>query len=521
MKKYYWLWIVLAVLVLGVGIELVVWMNFQRPTTGSNETVNTNLVVTNSSLNLNAGLNANSAEEVSAGQLTLIASMQGFQSGLGFRGNQGLESLVKQSWVSLLDSSSFATYFSNLKTAQAESVALMKDAPFSANRDVVGEFTWNVIEPREGEFDWTLSDAAMQAAGQAGVTVSAVVQPFSSWGSAETVPSEKCVGIDFAFMDYKGGLPVDIGKYQNFLTALVERYDGDGLNDMAGLSTRVSAWEVGNEYEGPCSGSLNEAENYLTLLKASHATIKQADASALVLNAGSLEIIGGNGLEITDTINFWNTFFELGGAEYLDIFNIHYNRERSEQQSDLTIWQKHLDFFRNLLDTSGHGDMPMWMTEYGTFGGTIQSHPRPDGQAGATLSRTDDEQASWYFRTMITGMAAGMQRFFFDLQGNDSSGIGSSSWFHSNGQPREFTKTVTATAVALQGATSVEKLAEGQYKFETQDSTVYALWDGVLPTDISGTVTVMALDGVTASQSASSTIFSEAAPVLVTIHAPR
>lgn len=518
MKKMIWAWLGCALLIAAVIVVGVVWMMRSRLNNTNTISSNSTNAVVNTNVNIPVNVNVTSnvnTNQPAAKKSTLIASMQGLQSGLGFRGDKNLESLAQKSWLSFLESDSFDTYLANVKSAQQGNAALIKTGPFYSNRDVVGEFVWNVVEPKDGEFDWTMPDAAMQAAGNAGIEVSAVVQPFSSWGSAETVPVTRCVGIDFVFMDYQGGLPTDLQKYQRFLTALVERYDGDGVDDMPGLTTRVADWEVGNEYEGPCSGNLNQAANYLTLLKASYSTIKQADSKALVLNAGALEIADGRGHDIPDTINFWNEFFKQGGADYLDIFNIHYNHERNEPTADLSGWQKDIDFFRDLLDGVGKTSTPMWVTEFGTFGGTIQTPPRPDGQAGTTYTHTDAEQASWYFRTMVTGMADKTERFFIDLSGPNGSGIGSSSWFTPNGQAREFSKTVTGLATQVEGYTSAGKVTDGQYKFVVNGKTAYALWAGELPAEISGTVTVMALDGTISQMNASSISYSEAAPVLV------
>ena len=37
--------------------------------------------------------------------------------------------------------------------------------------------------------------------------------------------------------------------YKNFLIKLVDRYDGDGLNDMPGLTKPIKYWDVMNEPE--------------------------------------------------------------------------------------------------------------------------------------------------------------------------------------------------------------------------------------------------------------------------------
>ena len=52
-----------------------------------------------------------------------------------------------------------------------------QETGFSSNRDIVGAFTWNVIETDKGTYDWAIPDATLAAAGDAGVALSAVVQP--------------------------------------------------------------------------------------------------------------------------------------------------------------------------------------------------------------------------------------------------------------------------------------------------------------------------------------------------------
>lgn len=42
-------------------------------------------------------------------------------------------------------------------------------------------------------------------------------------------------------------IPVDTPKYIRFVEAAVERYDGDGVDDMPGLTNPIRYWQVGNE----------------------------------------------------------------------------------------------------------------------------------------------------------------------------------------------------------------------------------------------------------------------------------
>lgn len=48
--------------------------------------------------------------------------------------------------------------------------------------------------------------------------------------------------------------PIDEQKYIAFVRATVERYDGDGVEDMPRLVNPIKYWQVGNEQEGEFDG---------------------------------------------------------------------------------------------------------------------------------------------------------------------------------------------------------------------------------------------------------------------------
>ncbi|MEK7459373.1 MAG: hypothetical protein AAB663_03120 [Patescibacteria group bacterium] len=378
-------------------------------------------------------------------QIDLFGTMLAFQSSKAFAGHKEWETTAGESWKTFRDSSNYAKFVDALTPALTSAAELVKETGFSSNRDIVGAFTWNVIETDKGTYDWAIPDATLAAAGDAGVALSAVVQPYASWDSSYRINPASCVGIDFVYFDYNGGLPVDEAAYAAWLTTTVERYDGDGVSDMPGLTTRVEAWEIANEIEGPCGGELAIAANYVELLKMSHGIIKAADPTALVLNAGALEIIGMNGLPIDKTVEFWESFFALGGAEYVDILNVHYNRERYGISETLDVYEQHLVFFRDLLNANGYESTPIWLTEFGTYVGTPQPQQGP-GQSspaiGTGKTQTVAVQESWTRRAVAMGVSYGVERFFFDLQGGDDSAIGASALFDHRGEARDILTTL-------------------------------------------------------------------------------
>ncbi len=454
------------------------------------------------------------------GSIDLFGTMLAYQTSQGFAGNKAMEDLAQESWLTLRNSTSYSSFTSRMTENFTRNAALAAQTGFSSNRDVVGAFAWNVIQPEKGgAYDWDIPDKTMAAAGKAGQTFSAVIQPFAAWDTKERIDPDHCVGIDFVYFDYAAGKPVDMDAYTKWITAMVERYDNDGVDDMPGLTTKVGDWEVGNEVEGQCGGTLIDPATYVSLLTATHDAIKAADPDALVLNAGALELKGDNGNTISKTVDFWNDFFALNGADSVDVFNMHYNRERAGATATLDIYKEHLTFFRDLLDDSGHESMPVWLTEYGTYSGSPKAESGPNGGSRTFPSQTTLFQQSWYFRTVITGMSYGAERYFVDLAGGDDSGIGGSALFDGRKTARPFVKTLVMLGTQLKGATVTELIANDQYRITLADgSTAYALWSGVIPSELNGkTVTSYDLNGIASSKSASALTFSEAAPILVIV----
>lgn len=508
-KLFFFLLFTVAIL---VGVLLTLWVVSRSSVTQSSQTVS---------------VGEPSVTELSSlepDKTTLFGTMLAFNSNEGLGSNPQRQEFLGTGWSALrADEEAIQTYYRTLKRAFEQNAQLAGKTGFSSNRDVVGAFVWNVIENERGSYDWNLTDATLEAAGKVGVTISAVIQPFASWDQT-TDPQEyqeQCKAIDFGYYDYKAGPVTDWEAYRQFLTATVERYDGDGQDDMPGLKTRVEAWEIGNEYDGQCGGYFEDPEAYGELLKTSYETIKAADPGALVLNAGALEIIGyGTGPDQTRT--FWKVFFAAGYDQYLDIFNFHYNKERNGAETSPEDWVAHLDFFNDLMEGSD-GVKPLWVTEFGTYSGTPKSSVPPGedpSKAMALPTQSSLFQTSWFFRYAVIGFVSGLERVFIDLEGGDMDGIGASSLYNQgqgkDGEPRMFLRTLQVTAKVLDGFTQVREIDDGQYQFAVGDKTVYALWEGSLPQELQGkTLAVVGIDGEEKTMESDGLKFSQEAPVLV------
>jgi len=165
-------------------------------------------------------------------------------------------------------------------------------------------FNWNYIENKKGTFDWTDADKEVKRFQKKKFKILGVIIPYATWDQKQRKSYKECKSIYPEAT--KWGVkyvcnPVDWVAYKNFITKIVDRYDGDGKNDMPGLKIPVRMWEVVNEPEFQGYYYFGSATSYAKLLKTTYETIKAEDKKAKVTNGG----IAG----MTSDIDFWQKVF--------------------------------------------------------------------------------------------------------------------------------------------------------------------------------------------------------------------
>ncbi len=219
-----------------------------------------------------------------------------------------------------------------------------------------GPFAWGAIERPMGNYDFSESDEYVRIAQRNNITVLATIWPFIGEGSPNCKVSEQD---QFYPRDPMGRLgipayrckPSNMEAYKKFLAALVERYDGDGKDDMPGLEIPIKYWEVSNEPElksPTLTFFIGNENDYLEILKESYVTIKQTCEDCKVLHGGA----AGASEEF---LAFWDNVFAAGGGNYFDIANIH--SISSPDVSDLNVGA-----FKSLLKKHNI-NKPIWVTE--------------------------------------------------------------------------------------------------------------------------------------------------------------
>jgi len=347
-------------------------------------------------------------------------------------------------------------------------------------RPLPGRFIWGLMEPSRGEYLWEASDRWVRSWQEDGLGVLVMIWPFAQWDQNVCHDEDPPVLNPRVFPQYDPNLllrmypPCDPKSYTSWLSRVVERYDGDGLDDMHGLKYPVRHWEIGNEpdMQSPSHTLFQgNSEDYLNLLKLSYSTVKSADPNAMVLIAAPSKWTA-------EVIEYWEPILEEG-SKFFDIGNMH-----SLQGSD----DFHASEYRRQLNDTGSGSKPFWITEAGVFMG------------GEALEQ--EELARITIPNYASAFAAGAQVVFRLSRGHDT------------GQVLE---TYLLAARTFGDFTKATGLTENVVQFDMPDErTIFALWDGAgLPAEVTGEVKVITYRGEEWFEDARSVVAQ--APILVVV----
>jgi hypothetical protein len=359
-------------------------------------------------------------------------------------------------------------------------------------------FQWGMIEKTPGYFDFYETDKAVTDAQAYGLHILANIQPFAYWDQLE----------GYGDPDHRGK-PYDMEAYANFVIKMVERYDGDSIDDMPGLTVPIKHWELMNEPEFQTDPIYFQGTpaDYVDTLKVTYEAVRQADPEALIVQGGMAGMF-----EQCET--FWQGVFDAGGGDYLDIMNMH------------SIGHgEHLNIpaFKRFLENNNLGDKPIWVTE-------VQFQ-----QSHQTQGYTNEDFAKILARSYIFALASGVDKLLyvnirmppadhpsppFDVSSALITDDGEySAMFYAH-----LTISNILGELALDDGDTVEILsetvgewhiAEGQYKFTIGGRTVYALWgSGSLPAEIAGEVRVIDITGTETITDAASIYLSDS-PVFI------
>ena len=221
-----------------------------------------------------------------------------------------------------------------------------------------GPFIWNHIEKEKGKFNWEEADKYVVYAQEHNQTILATIWPHANWEQKSCKRKKAKSPFGKRFTKYLSK-PCSMDDYKNFLVKLVDRYDGDGLNDMPGLTKPIKYWDVMNEPEFKMffKGS---KEDFIEIFNFSSKVIKEKQPDAVIVMAGAAGMF-------PESKKYWKVVLPKIKDNF-DIANIHHI-SGPDGQCDKQLW---VDEFADLLK-SVNIDKPIWLTEAMTCGPPVKA----------------------------------------------------------------------------------------------------------------------------------------------------
>lgn len=306
----------------------------------------------------------------------------------------------------------------------------------------------------------------------------------------------------------KSFLPKDGEAYKQFVKAVVERYDGDGKNDMPGLAKPIKYWQADNE---PPHGMTDYAE----FLKITYEAVKEADSNAKV-------IIGGvPGMPpASDYLKIFDKFYlpilsDLAKSKgrYFDVFDFHWYGNAT---GDYLGAKEVFEHIKNKVNALGLTPPDgYWITEMGTYSGDPSPMPAVPGLSSIDYPhQTEKQQAIDLVKRYVYPLSLGIKKVFMAfglVEGFQNDG----GYFDFNGliydgrfkddQGKGVKKlgyyTYKKMTEILEGSdwNNIQKIQESGgiyiYKFTNQGKPIWVAWND---NSASKTITISGISSVSA-----------------------
>lgn len=262
-------------------------------------------------------------------------------------------------------------------------------------------FSWIAVQKDidQKKYDWSYYDNEIKQVSGLNLLYNIVVSPPLTGKQDRASKRAKRAGLDLEkFIKKNSYLPTDKEKYMNFVTACVERYDGDGIDDMPGLKKPIKYWQVGNEPHP-------RVKDFAEFVKITSIAIKKADPGAKVVIGGALRAV------MEDTSKFDKTFLKILeqlDGQYIDVIDFHWG---GDAQGNYRAYKGVYDHLRVVLDKNGFSkNMSVWITEMSTYSGDpLKKSFMPNDPA----YQTEQMQAGDMIKRYVYGTSIGVEKIFW------------------------------------------------------------------------------------------------------------
>ena len=341
------------------------------------------------------------------------------------------------------------------------------------------DLDWVTIEPNDSEpadYNWANADNRVAASRDLGKNIILTLEDAPSWAA-----------------NFNNG-PIDVAPMDElveFMSAVVERYDGDGVDDAAGIT--VGHFELYNEPDAQTRWG-NAGDQYAEMLKAVYPAIKAANPDAQVL-------FGGIAYDFfTDWVDPWpagpfvrsflTDVLDNDGGDYFDVMAFHQYPAFAGAWADdggAGLIQK-TEAIRSVL-ADYNLDKPIMITESGTYSGGTNRPDRPEEQSRHVAALNIQSLAA-DVDVLIWFWLRDDLRFYSDLNGLVAD----------DGTHKQSMQAYQTLVTTLGQATFDRTLSDGetgssnteayQFTHNQMGTTIYAAWTNSLAENNASSFTV-------------------------------
>lgn len=308
-------------------------------------------------------------------------------------------------------------------------------------------FIWPMVQKniRKKEYDWSYYDNEVKQSAGLNILYNIIVAQPLTEKTKEIGKRAKRMGLDLSdYIKKNSYMPVDEKAYGDFVTACVERYDGDGIDDMPGLPKPVKYWQIGNEPHP-------KINDFAAFVKITSVAIKKADPSARIVIGGALRAV------MEEKSYFDRSFLEiLKGLKgrHIDIVDFHWG---GDARGNYRGYKEIYEHLKNELQKIGFSkDVQIWITEISTYSG---DPVKLSFQPNDPQYQSEQMQAWDVIKRYAFGLSIGVKKIFWAW--------GMTEGFKNNDSYFDHTGFIYDGKFSYDEGKDVKKLAYYSYKLMT------------------------------------------------------
>ena len=373
---------------------------------------------------------------------------------------------------------------------------------------------WMAIEREPGVYEWSALDEEVRALQALGLDVTMVLSPLVNAFGAER---EEIVDVIAQYPSFIHFMRQGVGKdyrlhpqgetlplWRAFVRAAVDRYDGDGRNDMPELRFPIRNWHVVEEYPTP---SIPDERVYVDLLAQASSIIRDECPDARVILAGLagnyahwFAFMGGfiddpsagvvDGVLLTREAMNASPVWSFRKARYewmvehafdhFDVIDLH------AYIPIVSFLEGEIDYLNDLMSRFGD-PKPIWIIEGGGPHKNFEGYPAVNSPADPYFGwGTFAENAEFVVKLHAISAAMGVERQHWGLGGVKGEngywdgpwcGMGLLDWYDDHRKPSYYTFRMMVEK--LDGFSECVDRSVGDvraFHFDVGGRAIYVLW---------------------------------------------